>query len=179
MVSTNPTARLEIAAEQMRRIGSFIAEFLDSANPTDMQNFEEQREIYWVTMLPHMRVVYTPASLYNEGKPAQDAKVLSLCLKIAIFSLRVMNLNSENKHVLAKEGLLDYLQCLPWYLPPQSEVQQCASQLTRDLANMLSLLTQPPTLSNMARARLATMHFGLDSVLQKHVYELGSELYQL
>ena len=170
IVTANPSARQEIPAEQVRSISAFIAEFLESANPTDLHAFEEERGLYWVTMLPHMRVAYTPLL----EKPQKDMEVLLLCLKTAILSLRIMNLNSENKHTLAKEGLLDYLQCLPWCLPPQSEVQQCASQLTRDLGSML---TQPPKLVNIARARLATMCFGLDNVLCKHVHELGTELY--
>lgn len=171
MISTSPRGRQEISAEHLRKIGIFVAEFLDSKNSTDLQTFEEERGIYWVTMLPHMRVAYTPVTLCNGP---QDTEVFLLCLKTAIFSLRVMNLNPENKHILAKEGLLDYLQCLPWCLPPQSEVQECALQLTRDL---MSMLTQPPSLANVARAKLAAMHFGLDNVLYKHIHELGSQLY--
>ena len=174
MICTSPMARQEISAENIKRIGIFMAEFLDSKNSADLQTFEEECGVYWVTLLPHMRVAYTPVTQCNVGKPSPDTEVLFLCLKTAIFSLHVINLNSESKHVLAKEGLLDYLQCLPWCLPPQSEVQQCALQLTRDLVGMLP---QPPSLANMARAKLAAMHFGLDSVLCKHIHELGSELY--
>ena len=177
MVVVNPSARRDIPAAQLATISAFIAEFLSTTDPAKVHEFETERGLYWVTMLPHMRVAYAPLlpiAQCNDVTHQEETKALLLCVKTAILSLRIMNLNPENRHILGKEGLLDYLQCLPWYLPAKSEAQQRALQLTRDLGHML---TQPPTLVNIARARLATMHFGLDSVLFRHIHELGAELY--
>ena len=186
LVVANPSARCMIPNGQLKSIRTYMNEFLNSVKLHELNKYEEELGIYWVTMLPHVRVAYTPLPpvTSNGVSPQQDNQehreqqdeneLVLLCIEVAIVSIHVMNLNPENKDVLMKEGLLDFVQCLPWHMPPEGKAAHRALQLVTKLK---ATLVHPPTLKNIARAKLAAMHFGLDAVLHKHIHELTTELY--
>ena len=181
MVAANPSARCMIPNTQLKSISAYISAFLSDVKLHELNKYEEELGIYWVTMLPHVRAVYTPLppATNNRVSPKQgeqqdEYELVLRCIEVAIVSIHVMNLNPENKDVLMKEGLLDYVQCLPWHMPPESEATYRAMQLVTKLK---ATLVHPPTLRNIARAKLAATHFGLDAVLYRHIHELGAELY--
>ena len=183
-LASNPAARHMIPNSQLKSINTFMAEFLNYIDITELHQFETERGIYWVTMQPHVRVAYTPLpSAAHRKSPQQASKIgrhrdehelLLHCIDLAMVSIHVMTLNPENRDVLVREGLLDYVQCLPWHMPLESKARKRAVQLVLKLKDML---VHPPTLANIARAKLAAAHFGLDAVLHKHIHELSTELY--
>ena len=78
---------------------------------------------------------------------------------------------------MVQEKLVDYITCMPWYVPPRSRAQERASELVSRLGQTMQL--QPPRLVTMVRAKLAALHFGLEKVLTTFsVHELLSEVYQ-
>ena len=75
-----------------------------------------------------------------------------------------------------EEGLLDYTLSLPWMLPHDWEERTSALRLVSFLGQNMQL--QPPTLINLTKAKLASMHFGLERVLNTDsIHQLLSELY--
>lgn len=74
------------------------------------------------------------------------------------------------------EGLLDYTVSLPWIFPHHWQEREDATRLVRFLSQHMQL--QPPSLINLTKARLASMHFGLEKVLKTgSVHELLAEVY--
>ena len=75
-----------------------------------------------------------------------------------------------------QEGLLDYQVSMPWIFPHDWPERRNASRLVAFLSQHMQL--QPPTLINLAKARLASMHFGLEKVLgTDSVHDLLQEVY--
>ena len=74
------------------------------------------------------------------------------------------------------EGLLDYTVALPWIYPKHWQERAEATRLVNFLSQHMQL--QPPSLINLTKARLASMHFGLEKVLKTgSVHDLLDEVY--
>ena len=94
--------------------------------------------------------------------------LLLQCSEVGVISLQNMTLGEETRGILEKEGLLDFVVCMPWFLPPGSKPQKRARDLVRSLSRL-----EPPSLVNIARAKLAADTFGLEKMLNTHsVHEL-------
>ena len=87
-----------------------------------------------------------------------------LCMEAGVFSLQNMLQGEDVRDILVKEGMLDYLQCLPWCLPQGSPAQARAKELVEFVGQKMQL--QPPSLATMARARIAASYLGLQKVLK-------------
>ena len=85
------------------------------------------------------------------------------CVEVGIISLQNMMCGEETRKVLENERMGDFVVCLPWFLPPGSKPQRRACELVRSLANFMKL--EPPSLANIARAKLAADTFGLEHML--------------
>ena len=84
-----------------------------------------------------------------------------LSQRTILLSLRNMLGRDNHRTVLLREGLEDYVTCLPQYVPPS--LREEARELVRIVASGVQL--QPPKLVNLAKAKLAKMHFGLQRVV--------------
>lgn len=75
-----------------------------------------------------------------------------------------------------EEGLLDYVVSMPWIFPAHWKEREDAHSLVNFLSQHMQL--QPPSLINLTKARLASMHFGLERVLKTgSVHEMLLEVY--
>ena len=165
------------------QISALLKEFLSEADHQDIHDKEDNSGFYWLTLVPHMTVAYFPFNYQLPSKevasddtviPSQLTELYLLCMELGVFSLQNVTTAEKHRKVLTKEGLVDYVRCLPWYLSPEGNAQHRACQLASELK---PLLTQPPSLTNISRARLASMHFGLGKVLSKQPCEIYMELY--
>lgn len=152
--------------------------------------WEQDHDFFWSTLLPLVSALYIPntpkTTLSNGGEATQiDGYVVGsglleklqlLSIETILFGLRVM-LNRENQRkILAKEGLLDYVQCLPAHVPvslrPQAKkVVDIISPLT-DKQQTLS----PPSLLVTVKAHIAKTFCGLNKVLELSIGQLCSEI---
>ena len=117
-------------------------------------------------------------SISEETPPDSVVETMSNLQQVStetiVFSLRVMFMNEDSRKGLMKEKLCDFIVCLPSYLP--DSLHEKAKELVSMLGAQMQL--QPPKLSQLAKARLAKMYFGLERMLQVHsVNELYAELY--
>lgn len=78
----------------------------------------------------------------------------------------------NHKEVLRKEGLEDYITCIPSYVPEPLQTE--ARTLVHIVGSGIPL--QPPKLINLVKAKLAVMHFGLERVLKMTVGEIINEI---
>ena len=97
------------------------------------------------------------------------------CIQCGIFSLSNILCSGETRDVLVKEGLLDYLVCIPWLYPLHWPERKSASELVRFMRGHVTL--RPPSLLSMVKAKLAGMYFGLEKVLRCEVNQLLTEVY--
>lgn len=90
-------------------------------------------------------------------------KLFLQCVEVGIISLQNMMCGEETRKVLEDEEMGDFVVCLPWFLPSGSKPQLRACELVKSLANFVKL--EPPSLANIARAKLAADTFGLEHML--------------
>ena len=93
-----------------------------------------------------------------------------LCVEFGVICLRYTLYGEYEQTRLVESGLLDYIVCLPWTMEAGSRAQQHACMLVAFLKGEMSL--QPPSLTNLARAKLAVMHFGLRRIVKMSAQEV-------
>ena len=92
--------------------------------------------------------------------------LLLQCAEVGVISLQNMMLREETRNILEKEEQIDFIVCMPWFLPQDSNPQKRACQLVTALGNVMKL--EPPSLLNIARAKLAADTFGLEQMLNTY-----------
>ena len=115
---------------------------------------EEATQHTWCTFTPYINLLYSP----QNGRDKSELHILSF--KVLLNMLIVSLGQKIHQEILCKEGLLDYVMCLPSLVPPECQ------QLSRDVISELArhMLLEPPSLTNLARAKLAMTHLGLETV---------------
>lgn len=71
--------------------------------------------------------------------------------------------------VIEHEGLLDFITCLPWFMPDE--------ETATDARNVIQIAQQnltfhPPSLTNIVKAFLASHYYGMDRVLNCDVHSI-------
>ena len=166
------------------KIHTFITHFLNTADYRVIQEHETKNGYIWSTIIPFVNLAYFPYSNQKFAPSHCDPEqreaienLQQLCIEAGVFSLQNMLSGNQVREIMVQERLVDYITCMPWYVPPRSRAQERASELVSRLGQTMQL--QPPRLVTMVRAKLAALHFGLEKVLRTFsVHELLSELYQ-
>lgn len=172
-------------------LAQFISNFLSEATPKEIRDHEVKNGYKWSTVTPFVKVAYYPYqnrslsmdihkdTVSDLDNDAANLKMLAVhCIEMGVFSMQNVLHDEEIRDVLEREGLIDYIICMPWNVPQEGRVQQRAKELVVFLSQHRQL--QPPSLINMTKARLAALHFGLDKVLSTYsVHELLSGVYLL
>ena len=134
---------------------------------------EAKNGFIYVTFIPYVKLAYIP----DTPQPEAVRKLQLLSLKTVIFSLQNMLGRENHRQVLKREGLVDYVTCMPFYVA--ETLKPRARELVQMLASSGDLQVQVPTLINLVKAKLAKMCFGLEGVLAMSVSELISKTLQL
>ena len=121
--------------------------------------------------IPYIKLIYIPNTPPQiEGSSIGKLQLTSL--RLAIFSLQTGLGRESQRQTMLKEGLLDFVICMPQYVPPSLRPQ--AEELVHMVVSSPDIPEGPPKLLNLVKARLAKMHFGLEQVLSFSVSEIGS-----
>ena len=124
---------------------------------------EEELGYHWCTLQPNISLLYRPSSkLYP--------KLQQYCQELTVASSHIILSNQSHRKVLIKEGLLDYIICLPWLT--SGPVQDRAKELVTMIEQAPDVCIQPPSLVNITKATVAKYYCGLDKVLQLSVPEM-------
>ena len=159
-----------------------MEEFMQSTTPLQLLEYEEKRRFSWSIFFPYVRLAYIPNTPHN-SEPTQCAgctvpgallnKAQHLALGIVLYWLRNTLSRDIHQELFIREGLLDYIICIPWHVP--ASLRDSAKALVCSIRTQIT--TAPPRLAILAKAKLAKMHFGLDKVIQVHsVHELQSRM---
>lgn len=151
-----------------------MEEFLTSTHYETMMNGELRHWYVWSTFMPYIKLAYLPNTPQEEG-PVGELQLLSL--QMIIFALQNMLGRDNHREALLEEGLLDYIKCMPEYVPsslrPQSKV------LVQMLEAFPDIPQVPPKLTSLVKARLAKTHFGLEKIVSLAVGEIVSQVYPM
>ena len=82
-------------------------------------------------------------------------------------SLKIILIKEDERQCLIKQGLLDYLICLPWHISEGLEAHKRAKQLLEMVGSHIPL--QAPSLNNIVRAKLAATWCGLEEAMSSQM----------
>lgn len=156
-----------IPGNMRKQIHDFMDSFLENATYKDLKDGEAENEYVWSTFLPYIRALYLPESSELAGDE-MSRRLHNLSLETILLSLQNMLGCDCHRKVLFEESLEDYVTCMPAHVPDSLKEQ--AKELVQIVSSGIQL--QPPTLLNLARARLAKMHFGLQDMMNMTVGEI-------
>lgn len=100
---------------------------------------------------------------YSDQHKKMGRELEQQCIDVGLANLYIALICKCQQQMVIKEGMLDYVTCLPWCLPQGSRAHQQACELVSYLREDAQL--QPPSLLNIAKAKMAFMHFGLKKML--------------
>jgi hypothetical protein len=147
---------------------SNMNQFLSETHPSTITKYDEEQSCIWSTLLPYVKLFYEPdhqllhcAATILNSYPNFRA-LLDTSINMSLFFLHSKVGRKYTCEILIKEGLLDYVVALPWYVDPK--FQERAKALVYELGSHIQL--QPPRLCSIAQAKLAKIHCGLEKVVQ-------------
>ena len=186
------TRSLELVPKAiLPKIYFFMESFLTWADPKTLHSHEAANGYIWSTVRPHINLVYFPINTHKHSNavnvdimetdeitiraPLQECvrqlmheltteTIHMQCIEMGVVSLQNMVKGEAVRQVLRDEGLIDFVVCMPWFLPAASRAQLRARALVSELSRCMKL--QPPSLVNITRAKLAATKFGLDRILK-------------
>ena len=118
--------------------------------------------------LPYVKLAYIPNA--PQAQRSSVGKLQLVSLQLAIFALQNCLGQDIHREILLKDGLLDFVICMPQYVPPSLRPQ--AEELVQMVVSSPDIPEGPPKLLNLVKARLAKMHFGLEKKLSLSVGEI-------
>lgn len=136
------------------------------------KHYNEHQDYTREKFLPLLEIAYYPyvnpefscsAPHYTERHNAMARQLELLCIEAGVFNLQLALLGEEERASFEKKGLIDFIICLPWCLPHGSRAHHQATELVSYLSGEMEL--QPPSLLNLAKAKLASTHYGLRKML--------------
>ena len=145
-----------------------IESFLQANSYDKIRNAEINHKYNCSIFIPYVKLPYVPNTPQAEGTPVGKLQLVSL--QLAIFALQNWLGRENHRRILLKEGLLDYVICIPQYVPPSLRPQ--AEELVEMVVSSPDIPEGPPKLLSLVKARLAKMHFGLEQVLSLSVSEI-------
>lgn len=160
-----------IPPEFYQQIHDHMDSFLKNTNYKTIMKAEVKHWYVWSTFLPYVKLVYIPETPQTE----MMRKLQLLSLQTVLFGLQNMLGRQNHVEVLVREGLLDYVTCMPLYVPESLKPQ--AREVVRMLGSSGDVEMHPPKLVSLLKAQLAKTHTGLEKILLLSVSEIVSQLW--
>ena len=161
-----------IPVEFYEQICDTMEAFLQSTSYETVKEGEVKHWYVWSTFLPYVKLLYTPHCPAPNDKIIRKLQLLSL--ELILFGLKNMLSRENHRAVLMKEGLIDYITCSPTHVPGILKPQ--AKELVDLVTSSPDIRQQPAKLTNIVKAYLAKVHFGLEQVLSMSVSPIVTAL---
>lgn len=153
-----------LIVDKEKEIDSFLTDFLQSSLLAQTEA-DFWVTYFWVTFLPYVKLVYLPN--------CRPDNIFLVALEIIIMTLHIMldyQDREVNRGILIREGLMDYITCMPWYTTGAAE--QRARALVRMVQQAPDVDLQPPSLVNMTKACVAKNYCGQQTIVHLSVPEI-------
>lgn len=151
-----------IPSEFQSPIHDFMDSFLKMADYQVIRAMEVESQDLWCSLLPFVQPIYVPELTSNNEALT---KLHMLSLQTVLLSLQNMLGRDDHREVLCKDSLEDYITFMPAHVP--ISLREQAEELVR-----IAGIFRPPRLVNLAKARLAKMHFSTQTIIQMPVGEI-------
>ena len=145
-----------------------IESFLKANDYAKLRELEISLKYSCSVFIPYIKLAYIQNAPQAEGTSTGKLQLVSL--QFAIFALQNWLGHEGHREILLKEGLLDFVFCMPQYVPPSLRPQ--AEELVQMVVSSPDIPEGPPKLLNLVKAKLAKMYFGLEEVLTLSVSEI-------
>eukprot|EP00731_Ephydatia_muelleri_P005331 Em0002g1507a len=143
----------------------FLTRFLRSVDCSVLHTWMvKTRGFRWQDIFPTVRLVYSPLCR------ASLCPIDLLCFEAGVCSLHIILSRDDEMQTLIKQGLLDYLICLPWHISEGLEARKKAKLLLEKVGSHMPL--QPPSLNNIVRSKLAATCCGLTKAIRYDCHQL-------
>lgn len=153
---------------------AYMNKFLQKGLPVEIRKYEEDQVCVWATLLPYLKLLYLPNCPRAFPCDPFLTQLQLLSMDTILFFLHTKIIQENHRSILLKEGVLDFVVCLPWHVP--LELTERAKALLCELSSHVQL--EPPKLFNIAKAKLAKLCFGLEKVVSMlTVRDILSEVY--
>lgn len=149
-----------------------LEQFFETATYEQIREAEVKNWYVWQTFMPYVKLAYVPDAIRPLTNELRTMQMLSL--KLIIFSLQNMLGRAKHREVLVQENLLDYVVCMPWFVP--QPLKQQAQDLVLMLTNFPDVNMQPPKLLSITRACLAKAYLGLDRAVELSAGEIAAKI---
>lgn len=148
-------------------IAEKLTQFNANATPTELSAIENEWDTSWEIMAPYVGALYQ----FNESSLGLN----NVCKETVLLALETMIVREYQRTVLARDGLIDYLLCLPWYV-----VQERVKNVVGIIQQAPDINHRPLSLLNMSKAAVAVYYrCGLDDVMRLSVPELAHKLWKM
>ena len=157
-----------------------MSDFLKTAEPEQIREGEVKHWYVWQTFMPYVKLAYLPTTTTTHSRRMlpqdNNTSLQTLSLELIVLSLQNMLGRSNHREVLLLEELLDYVVCLPWFVP--EAVRPRAQELVNALANCSDVSVGPPQLLSISKAVIAQTQtcLGLKEVMELPVGEITKTL---
>ena len=160
------------------KIYHFMENFLSNVDHREVRQHRDKYGVCCVDLLPTISLPYSPLdpvkSSYTDEHNLIMKKLKQLCVEFGVLCIQYELLGeNERKSIIAKK-LVDYVVCLPWHVTAGSRAHRRACDLVAFMSE--NMVLQPPSLINIARAKLAATHLGLKKTLKLSVHEIVTKL---
>ena len=158
-----------------KSVNHFLTEFLATATYEQIRDSEIKHWYVWQTFVPYVKLAYFANPAHHQL--STDIRTMqTLSLRLIIFGLQNMLGREKHREVLVQENLLDYVVCMPWFVP--EPLKQQARDLVAMLASSPDINMQPPRLLSVTKALLAKScpGLGLEKVVKLSAGEIATQL---
>eukprot|EP00731_Ephydatia_muelleri_P005335 Em0002g1511a len=163
--SSHPIQLEDMDPELCLKLESDLVMFLRSVDCSLLHTWMvKTRGFRWQDTFPTVRLVYSPLCR------ASLCPIDLLCFEAGVCSLHIILSRDNEIQTLIKQGLLDYLICLPWHISEGLEARKKAKLLLEKVGSHMPL--QPPSLNNIVRSKLAATCCGLTKAIRYDCYQL-------
>ena len=156
------------------KIYGFMKDYVDTVNPGTLRKHRDQLGVYHFKLLSIVAIPYSPLDpTHPHYTPTHNhalRQLKQLCVEFGVLRLHIELIGKHELSCVIENGLLDFVVCLPWIVEAGSRAHSRACELLSFLRSEMVL--QPPSLINLARAKLAVMHFGLSRIVNLSVQEV-------
>ena len=154
-------------------IVSLMHKFLHYTKPELVHKAEVQTGYFDSTLKPYVTLCYFDYERKLRSPLCKEIPLLPqfylMCVRAGIFSLQNMSHTEDFKEIIEKEGLHDYLTCLPWYMNDE-ELREEAEVLRQLVQSKIK--SSPPTLVNIIKGCLAiNTRFNLEELMSPSFIE--------
>ena len=108
---------------------SNMNQFLSETHPSTITKYDEEQSCIWSTLLPYVKLFYQPdhqllhrTAIISNSYPNFRA-LLDASINMSLFFLHSKVGRKCTCDILLKEGLLDYVTALPWYVDPRLQIR--------------------------------------------------------